>query len=204
MPARATSWTDRAAVLMGSFGLCGFFPVAPATFASAVAAVVLAFVYPLRSPLAYAALAAAVSLAGVWSSGRLERFYGHDPSAAVVDEVLGMVLTLAGAPIRPATLVLGFLLFRVFDILKLPPGRRLERLPGGWGVMADDACAGLYGALVLQAVLRLWPGMHLAAWQLVPAGAAALVLLVFRKPLLRRYGKKRCDLRAGFGGGEAS
>jgi phosphatidylglycerophosphatase A len=201
MPEHSPRWTDRVAILVGSFALCGFFPVAPATFASAVTAVVLWFVYPLHTVAAYAAVILGLFFIGVWASTRIERFYGHDPSAAVIDEVLGMAITLAGAPITSATLVIGFVLFRIFDILKLPPGRRLERLPAGWGVMADDACAGVYGWIVLQGLLRIWPEPRLELWQLVPAAVAALLLLVFRKPLLRRYGKKRCDVRAGFGGG---
>jgi phosphatidylglycerophosphatase A len=191
---------DRLAVLVGSFLLTGFFPVAPATFASAVATAVLALIYPFGSPLAYAALCAVLLGAGVWSATRLERLYGHDPSAAVVDEVLGMALTLAGVPITPATLLFGFVFFRLFDVLKLPPGRRLERLPGGWGVMADDACAGLYAWVALQALLRLWPEPRLALWHLAPALAGGLLLLAFRKPLLRRYGKKRCDPRTALRG----
>jgi len=145
-----------------------------------------------------------ILLLGVWSSGRLERLYGKDPSAAVIDEVLGMALTLALVPINAATLLLGFILFRILDVVKLPPGRALERLPGGWGIMLDDACAGIYGALLLHGALALWPSMRLAAWQLVPLGIAAVGLAIFRKPLQRRYGKKRCDPRIGLGSGVSS
>jgi len=197
----ARSGIDRAAVLIGSFGMTGFFPVAPATVASAVATAALAFVYPLPSALAYALLCGTIVAVGVWSAGRLERLYGTDPSAAVIDEVLGMAIALAGVPIHAATLGLAFLFFRVFDVVKLYPGRALERLPGGWGIMADDACAGLYAAIALRAVLRVWPGLRLEGWMLVPLGAAALLLFVFRKPLLRKYGKKRCDPRLGLQGG---
>ena len=216
MGRRGEALIDGLAVAVGSCGLAGFFPVAPATFASAVATVVLAFVYPLPVLSAYIGLLAALFLVGTWAATRMERLYGHDPAAAVIDEVLGMALTLAwvqGTPalgaaaavpaagklmtMAPVQLLLGFLLFRLFDILKLPPGRALERLPGGWGVMADDACAGLYAALALQGLLRLWPEPRLAAWQLLPAAAAAGVLLVFRRPLVRRYSKARSRLRAG-------
>jgi phosphatidylglycerophosphatase A len=194
------TWTDRGAVLVASFGLTGFFPVAPATFASAVVTPLLAAAYT-QWPRASEQLLICASLLviGVWSSGRIERLYGKDPSAAVIDEVLGMAIALAGAPINGFTLVLAFVLFRVLDVLKLPPGRALERLPGGWGIMMDDACAGLYAAIVLQGILRVWPGAALAWWQLVPVGAAAVLLAVFRKPLLQRYGKKRCDPRTGLG-----
>jgi hypothetical protein len=114
-----------------------------------------------------------------------------------------MAIVLAGVPITPATLLIGFVLFRVLDIAKLPPGRALERLPGGWGIMLDDACAGLYGAIALHVILVLWPAPRLAAWHLLPLGAAAAVLLVFAKPLLRRYGKKRCDPRTALGAVDA-
>ena len=190
--------SDRLAVFVGSFGGCGFFPWAPATLASAVATPILAWIYPLPEALAYAGLLTFLLLAGVWSATRMERIYGHDPSAVVLDEVLGMAIALAAMPITLATCVLAFLFFRVFDILKLWPGRALERLPHGWGVMADDACAGVYAWIALRLVLAVWPEPHFAAWQALPAAAAAALLLAFRKPLLRRFAKPRCDPRTGF------
>jgi phosphatidylglycerophosphatase A len=190
--------TDHLATVLASFGMAGFFPVAPATFASAVTAVLLYFVLPLPTWGWIIAIVGLLGL-GVWSSGRLERLLGEDPAAAVIDEVLGMVLTMIAVPATPMTLVLGFLLFRVFDVLKVWPGRRLERLHGGWGIMLDDALAGLYAALVLVGIVRLWPEPHFAVWQLVAAGIAALLLLLFRKPLLARFGKKRSSVSAAFG-----
>jgi len=188
------------AVLIGSFGFTGFFPVAPATFASAVVTPLLALVYTTTPQwTAQLGLCAVVLGVGVWSSGRLERLYGKDPSAAVIDEVLGMAIALVGVPIHGFTLVVAFGLFRVLDVLKLPPGRALERLPGGWGIMMDDACAGLYAAIALRLILFAWPEAALAWWQLVPVSVAVLLLAVFRKPLVRRYGKKRCDPRTGLG-----
>ena len=153
--------SDRLAVFVGSFGGCGFFPWAPATLASAVATPILAWIYPLPEALAYAGLLTFLSLAGVWSATRMERIYGHDPSAVVLDEVLGMAIALAAMPITLATCVLAFLFFRVFDILKLWPGRALERLPHGWGVMADDACAGVYAWIALRLVLARVAGAAL-------------------------------------------
>src|SRR5262245_1987498 len=112
---------DWIAIAFGSFAFTGFSPVAPATVASAVAAVVLFFVYPMPNGLAYAGLCLFLLGAGAWASTRLERMFGHDPSAATIDEVLGMAITMAGAPITLATLGIGFLLFRVFDIVKIWP-----------------------------------------------------------------------------------
>lgn len=191
-PVRA-SGLDRLAVGLASLLLLGFFPLAPATLASAVAAALLGIVYPLPAA-ATAALVLALLAVGIWACGRLERSYGHDPAAAVLDEVCGMAITLAWVPISAATLVAGFVLFRLFDILKVPPGRAVERLPGGWGIMLDDVVAGVYAALALRALLWLWPGMRLQAWHLLPFAAAALVVFLFRKPLLRRYAKPRTPL----------
>ena len=185
-------------MVIASFGMSGFFPVAPATFASAITAVLLYFVLPL-STVTWIVLLGVLLLVGVWSSGRLERLLGEDPSAAVIDEVLGMTLTMIAAPITAFTLVLGFVLFRIFDVVKVWPGRRAERLHGGWGIMLDDVVAGIYAAVVLQLILRVWPDPRLQSWQLIPAALFVLLLLVFRKPLFARFGKKRSSLRAALG-----
>ena len=189
------SAADRIAVAVGSLGLAGFFPVAPATVASAIATVLLAFVLPLPAGGA-AALVIGIFLAGVWSCGRIERLYGRDPAAAVLDEVCGMAVTLGWAPITPMTLALGFLFFRIFDILKLPPGRAAERLHGGWGIMLDDVTAGVYAAVALRLCVWRWPDMQLQLWHVAVAAVAAVVLFLCRKPLLRRYGKPRTRLGA--------
>lgn len=185
---------DWVAIVLGSVAFTGFAPVAPATVASALVAVILAFAYPLASWTAYAAVCVGLLLAGAWASTRLERMFGHDPSAATIDEALGMAITLAGAPITPATVVLGFVLFRFFDIVKVFPGRALERVPGGWGVMLDDLSAGVYAAITLQLVLRVWPSPQLVSWPFAVVAILAVPLLVFRKPLARRYMKKRSRL----------
>jgi phosphatidylglycerophosphatase A len=122
-----------------------------------------------------------VGIIGVWSSSRAAAYAGlNDPQYVVIDEVSGMHLTLIlaivplGLPTRllPADdasvfalysalsllnwkyLLLGFILFRVFDIWKPWPIRRLEKLPGGWGIMADDWMAGIYAAILLRVALH--------------------------------------------------
>jgi phosphatidylglycerophosphatase A len=88
---------------------------------------------------------------GVWSASVTERYVGRtDPGIIVIDEIVGMLLTFAFLNVGFGSLVFGFVLFRVFDIVKPYPARACERLPGGWGVMADDVVAALYA----QAVLR--------------------------------------------------
>lgn len=198
---------DRLAVLLASFGLCGFFPLAPATFASAVAAAVIAFA-PFPGWLGFALVAAMLLFAGAWASGRTERLYGHDPSAAVIDEVLGMWITMGAAPallqsgdaaVQLAALAAGFVFFRFFDIVKVFPGRWLERAPGGWGVMLDDAAAGVYAHVALRLLLWAWPEPRLGIAHAVGAGALVLLLLVFRRPLAARYAKKRSRVGVAFG-----
>lgn len=79
------------------------------------------------------------------------RLGAKDPGAVVLDEILAMPLAYFAMPLdSPAVIVLGFVLFRVFDILKPPPARQLERLPRGLGIMADDLAAGLYAQLGLR------------------------------------------------------
>ena len=77
-----------------------------------------------------------------------------DPSHVVIDEVAGQLITLIGCPIVWQALLAGFILFRVFDIVKPPPVRSLERLPEGTGIVVDDVGAGVYGLIVLQLLLH--------------------------------------------------
>jgi phosphatidylglycerophosphatase A len=88
-----------------------------------------------------------------------ERFMGgKDPGPVVIDEVLGMLITLALLNVNLAGALAGFLLFRVFDVIKPFPAGRFEHLPGGLGVMMDDAMAGIYSHLVLRGMVMVWPG----------------------------------------------
>jgi phosphatidylglycerophosphatase A len=101
------------------------------------------------------AVTVAAYFAGVAASTRLAQRMGRkDPGAAVVDEVVGMWLSLLFLPFTPATAVAGFLLFRALDVFKPWPARQFESLPGGWGIMTDDVMAGIYANLLLQAGLR--------------------------------------------------
>ncbi|MFY9531719.1 MAG: phosphatidylglycerophosphatase A [Candidatus Acidiferrales bacterium] len=102
--------------------------------------------------LAAALVVTAVGPLAVWAADRVSRFSGiKDPGFVVVDEVSGQLLTygLALAPANWKYLLLGFILFRGFDIWKPFPARQAESLPGGWGIMADDWVAGVYAALGL-------------------------------------------------------
>lgn len=140
---------SKAALAVATWFGCGFFPVGPGTAGSAAAALIA---YALHwRPLWYAGLALALTPLGIWSATITARERKlKDPSIVVVDEVLGQWITLAGATVfNWKSSLAAFALFRLFDIWKPPPVRRLEALPEGTGIVADDLMAGVYGALVL-------------------------------------------------------
>lgn len=142
--------------LIATWFYCGYFPKGPGT-AGSVGALIVA--WPLVAwhgwgPQAFALLAVASLIPSIWAAGRVAQDNGlKDPQIVVVDEVIGQWIALAGA----STLahwgwwLAAFLLFRAFDILKPPPVRALERIPGGAGIVLDDVGAGIYAALVLLA-----------------------------------------------------
>jgi phosphatidylglycerophosphatase A len=92
---------------------------------------------------------------GVWVANKTESDWGKDSSRVVIDEVLGMMVTLLLLPVSIPVIVGGFVLFRFFDILKPWGIRRCERLPRGWGVMADDVLSGVYANVILHLIILL-------------------------------------------------
>ena len=152
----------RLAVFLATAGYSGYFPIAPGTVGSAVGLVLYAAMRWLDPPyFAAAELAVMVCLfvAGVWAGTTAERYFGGiDPGPIVLDEVVGMLLTLAFIPVGATGAVAGFFLFRIFDVIKPFPARRFEALHGGLGVMADDAMAAVYANVSLRLVMLIAPG----------------------------------------------
>ena len=144
--------------LIITFFYVGHIPFAPGTFAS-IAAFILYFpLLAFNHWIIYLAAVILVTLAGVWASGKAEKISGiTDPSFVVIDEVAGQLITLFLLPFSWKMLVAGFILFRLFDVIKPFPARRAEQLHGGWGIMMDDVLAGLYGNILLQVTHYLWP-----------------------------------------------
>jgi phosphatidylglycerophosphatase A len=133
----------------------GYVRFAPGTFGSAVG-LVLWWALP-ASPAIQAGTIVGLFVLGSWSGSVAERHFGTtDPSQVVIDEVMGMLITLFLIPVGWRGATAGFLLFRVADVIKPFPANRLERLPGGIGVMADDAMAAVYANLALRAILASW------------------------------------------------
>ncbi|MGH9417070.1 MAG: phosphatidylglycerophosphatase A family protein [Terriglobales bacterium] len=147
-PRSGTPW-QRLQHLLAIAGPIGFIPWAPATWASALVAALCWWLLPASVPVAV--ITAALFVLGGFCASTSERLLGHtDPRNVVIDELAGQLLTFVFlAPINWRVALAGFVLFRLFDILKPLGIRHLERLPAGWGIMADDLLAGFYAALVL-------------------------------------------------------
>jgi phosphatidylglycerophosphatase A len=141
-------------VLAVWFG-CGHLPLMPGTWGTLGAIPLYLLVRPLGLP-AVAATAGVVTLVGLWAAGDVERrLGGKDPQIVCIDEVAGVFVTWLAAPSTWRGLIVGLVLFRVFDQTKPWPARAAERLGGGAGVMLDDVVAGLWGAALLVAARRL-------------------------------------------------
>jgi phosphatidylglycerophosphatase A len=142
--------------LFGTVLGVGLFPVAPATLASLVAVAVYAALPVDGDSPAFLVLVGTSLVIGPWVCGSLTSNDDPDPKRAVWDEVAGVWLTCLFLPKTLPWLVAAFLLFRMLDIWKPWPIREYERLPSGYGIMADDVAAGIIGAALLNLVYRLW------------------------------------------------
>ena len=159
MPRDVSGAGTRLAVFIATAGYAGYFPIAPGTVGSAAGLVAYLIVWWTQSRAVEVALIVGLFALGVWAGTTAERYFGGiDPGPVVVDEVVGMLITLAFIPVGLSGAIAGFFLFRIFDIIKPFPAGRLEALHGGLGVMADDAMAAVYANLSLRALLWLLPG----------------------------------------------
>ena len=147
----------KASKVIGTCGGIGYVPAAQGTFAALLIPVLFHLLprgwfagYPGPSTMALAVLAVTSYFAGVWASGILEQLWGVDPGRVVIDEFMGICLTLLFVPITTATVWAGFILFRICDIMKPPPIRLLEHGKAGWGVMNDDLLAAIYAGVLLR------------------------------------------------------
>jgi phosphatidylglycerophosphatase A len=150
-PANLASTVFRDPVNFLAFGFgTGLAPVAPGTFGS-LTGVLLFWLTLDQGVVVQAAIAVGLIVAGIWICGESARRIGvHDHGGIVWDEIAGMYLTLFAVPATPVGFVIGFVLFRIFDIVKPWPIRDLDhRIHGGLGIMLDDLVAALYAALLL-------------------------------------------------------
>ncbi len=148
------SMLNRLAWLVGTGLGSGLAPIAPATVGSLVALLIYLLLPISGDSIALYAMITAGFVLGIWATGSLIQPSDPDPGRAVWDEFVGMWMTCLLLPKSLPWMVAAFLCFRVLDIWKPWPARRLERLHGGLGIMADDLMVGVYGAAALNA-LRL-------------------------------------------------
>ena len=150
--------TDYLALSIATCGV-GYLPVAPGTFGSLVG-VGIFWLVRANPPVIIVAILAVI-IAGIWAGSRVEQVSGRkDPGKVVVDEVAGQMIALFPLTLFArwsiGAVILSFILFRFFDIVKPYPANRLQDLDGGMGIMFDDLVAGVYGAVVVSMVLRIF------------------------------------------------
>jgi phosphatidylglycerophosphatase A len=153
----------RLGLFVATCGYVGYVPVAPGTFGSAVGLALFLVLQTMGSVgLEIAAILLLLAI-GVWSGTVAEHHFGGvDPAPVVIDEVAGMLITLAFLPVTVLGAFVGFLVFRILDVIKPWPSARFEALPGGLGVMADDGMAAVYGNLVMRGLIAISPAGWLA------------------------------------------
>lgn len=146
----------RAAVLLATGCYAGMIPGAPGTYASMLATLAFFLVFSLRhriEPALHLSAVGLIAALGTLAAAEVSRLRGEeDPPIVVIDEIAGQLTAFLFLPVTSFNLLAGFFLFRLFDIWKPFPINRLERLPNGVGIMADDLLAGAYANAVLQAI----------------------------------------------------
>ncbi len=151
-PASSRALQFVATAIGTGLGVAYLTPFAKATLASAVAVgIYAALAWGEEGVVIWLfPLIAVTTLAGIWASSRVASTDEPDPSRVVIDEFAGQWVALIFLPVTWQWMVAAFILFRVFDVLKPFGIRRLERIPGGWGIMLDDLGAGLACAIILN------------------------------------------------------
>lgn len=152
----APAWARYVATFCG----IGYLKPGPGTFASLATALLWFGLGSLMPPkpqqVVLVITAAAITLVGIRAASRVSAACGNkDPQFVVIDEVAGQLIAFIGVPLVWKWALASFILFRIFDMLKPPPVRQLERLPGGNGIVLDDVAAGAYVLVILQVLIRV-------------------------------------------------
>jgi phosphatidylglycerophosphatase A len=138
-------------LIASGFG-AGYCPRIPGTAGTLAAIPILLILTLIPSPVYELTLLAFFFLA-VWSSGKAQEYWGvKDYRRIVIDEIMGFLIAMLWTPRTGLSILVGFLLFRFFDIIKPPPIRPLERIRGGYGIVLDDVLAGIYSNILLHLI----------------------------------------------------
>ena len=139
---------------IGSGFYTGFFPVASGTVAS-LAAIIIYLIPGFEQLFIIIPFTLIFLLYGIFVGTKFEAQYGKDPSECTVDEIVGTWISLIALPKSVLIIVITFIIWRLLDIIKPPPARKLEKLKGGLGIMTDDIISGLYTLLIMHVVVYL-------------------------------------------------
>ena len=143
------------ATFFASCFYAGYFPVAPGTVGSLLA-VVIYWIVPGSSWINITLLSAVLFFFGVWCSTIAEKEWGHDNGKIIIDEFMGMFVSIIAIPKLTFLVIIAFLLFRVFDIVKPFPIQQSQNLNAGWGIMVDDLLAGIFTNILLRIVVWIF------------------------------------------------
>jgi phosphatidylglycerophosphatase A len=149
---------QRLGLFVATCGYLGYAPIAPGTFGSAAGLALFFAIQASGSITLELGTIVVLFAVGIWSGTVAEHHFGGiDPGPIVLDEVVGMLITLALLPVNVTGAIVGFLVFRLLDVVKPWPSARFEKLPGGLGVMADDGMAAVYGNLLMRGLIAVTP-----------------------------------------------
>jgi len=145
---------QRLALTVATLGGVGYMPVASGTWGTLATIPLYLLIMAADSLWVYGIALVLITGVAIASADVVEKLLGKDPSAVVIDETAGFLVTMLAVPLSMGSVIAGFFLFRLFDVVKVQPARALERQHGGFGIVADDLVCGLYANLVLQ--VGLW------------------------------------------------
>lgn len=145
---------QRLALAVATLGGVGYMPVASGTWGTLATIPLYLLIMAADSLWVYGIALVLITGIAIASADVVEKLLGKDPSAVVIDETAGFLVTMLAVPLSVGSVIAGFFLFRLFDVVKVQPARALERQHGGFGIVADDLVCGLYANLVLQ--VGLW------------------------------------------------
>ncbi len=150
---------EKGIILLATGIYTGYAPIVPGTFGTLVG-IPIFFMLSFAGIKMATAILIALIVVSCWIANEAEKLYGmKDPNDIVIDEVVGYLATVWALPFTWFTVIAGFFIFRILDILKPYPIRKMEDwIPGGTGVVMDDVLAGVYGCIILHGILRLWHG----------------------------------------------
>ncbi|MFH0789269.1 MAG: phosphatidylglycerophosphatase A [Pseudomonadota bacterium] len=152
---RLNTSTLRGPILFFSSGTyLGYIPFASGTFGTLWGLPIFYFLSPQSLGNQILIIMASIGLA-IFLADQTEKFLGRkDPSQVVIDEIVGYMVAVAGMPFSWTTALLGFFIFRIMDILKPYPIRKIDqKMPGGWGIVLDDVLAGVYAQIILRVLV---------------------------------------------------